>query len=231
MPIRINLMAEAQAAEEARRRNPVKLGIWIAAFCVILVGLWILKMQMDIYFANVRLAGLNAQWDGKDGIKAQYDRVISNQARMADVEKKMAALDHLSTNRFLWGSVLNALQQTVVDHVAVTRIAGDQTYLTQEDSLIGSGANKKTIPGGVIEKIKLTIEGRDFDPAHASYSKYKDKLCNFDFFVKHLGRNDGFTLQGTLGPLSLDPQNPATQFQNFTLAAHFPDSPPRRTDQ
>ena len=60
------------------------------------------------------------------------------------------------------------------------------TYLTQEDSYLGSGANKTTIHGGVIEKIKLTIDGRDYDPANASYSKYKDTLCSFDFFVKHL---------------------------------------------
>ena len=39
-------MAESQAAEEARRRNPVKLGIWIAAFCVIVVGICSLNMQL-----------------------------------------------------------------------------------------------------------------------------------------------------------------------------------------
>jgi hypothetical protein len=223
-------MAESQAAEEARRRNPVKLGVWIAAFFVILVGLWILKMQMDVYFANANLSRLNSQWDGKQGIKAQYDLVVSNKARMAEVEQKLAALDHLSTNRFLWGSVLNALQQTVVDHVVVTHIIGDQTYVTQDSSVLGSGASKKIVPGGVIEKIKLTIDGRDYDPANAGYSKYKDTLCNFDFFVKHLGRNDGFTLEGTLGQLSVDPQDPTKQFRNFTLSTHFPDSPPRRAE-
>jgi len=222
-------MAESQAAEEARRRNPVKLGIWIAAFCVIVVGIWCLKMQMDIYIANLRLASLNGQWDGKEGIKAQYDSVISNQLRMNQVKQRLDALDQLSTNRFLWGSVLNALQLTVVDNVAVTQIIGEQTYATQDPTFIGAGSSKVMLPGGVIEKIKLTIEGRDFDPANAGYSKYKDALCNFPFFVQHLGRNDGFVLEDTLGPLTLDPQDPTKQFKKFTLATHFPDT--TRTDQ
>jgi hypothetical protein len=226
MPIRINLMAEAQAAEEARRRDPVKLGIWIAAFFVIVVGLWILKKQMDIYFANSTLANRTDQWNHK---KPQFDQVTNFQARIAEVNQKLAALDRLSTNRFLWGSVLNALQLTVVDHVSVTQIVGEQTYATQDPTFIGAGSSKVTLPGGVIEKIKLTIEGRDFDPANAGYSKYKDALCNFPFFVQHLGRNDGFVLEDTLGPLTLDPQDPSRQFKKFTLATHFPDT--TRTDQ
>ena len=61
-------MAEAQALEEARRRNPVKLGIWIAGFCVALVGLWIAKVQLDIYFAKNELGTLNAQWKAQEEI-------------------------------------------------------------------------------------------------------------------------------------------------------------------
>ena len=45
MPIRINLLAEAQAAEELRRKNPVKRGIWIGGFLVLVVILWIAKLQ------------------------------------------------------------------------------------------------------------------------------------------------------------------------------------------
>ena len=50
MPIRINLLAEAQAAAELRRKNPVKRGIWIGSFLVCVVLLWIAKLQLDISF-------------------------------------------------------------------------------------------------------------------------------------------------------------------------------------
>ena len=35
MPIRLNLLAEAQAAEEARRRDPVKRAVWMAALIIV----------------------------------------------------------------------------------------------------------------------------------------------------------------------------------------------------
>ena len=40
MPIRINLLAEQQAAEELRRRDPVKRAIWVAGFFVVVVVVW-----------------------------------------------------------------------------------------------------------------------------------------------------------------------------------------------
>ncbi len=34
MPIRLNLLAEAQAAEEMRRRDPVKRALWLAGLII-----------------------------------------------------------------------------------------------------------------------------------------------------------------------------------------------------
>src|SRR5208283_3942428 len=124
MPIRVNLMAEAQALEEARRHNPVKLGIWIAGFFVALVALWSIKVQLDIYFAKNSLATLDTMWKANE---ASYNNVTNEQVLIATTTAKIAALDHLQTNRFLWGPVLNALQYTVVDQVQVTHIWGLQT--------------------------------------------------------------------------------------------------------
>ncbi len=49
MPIKINLLAEAQHAEDLRRRDPVKRGIWISGFLVFLVLLYIAKLQLDVW--------------------------------------------------------------------------------------------------------------------------------------------------------------------------------------
>jgi len=48
MPIRINLLAEAQAAEEMRRKDPVKRAIWIGGFVVFLTLLAALTLQLKI---------------------------------------------------------------------------------------------------------------------------------------------------------------------------------------
>jgi len=226
MPIRINLMAEAQALEEARRRNPVKLGIWIAGFCVALVGLWIAKVKMDIYFAKNDLAQLNAQWKADE---ANYNSVTSNEAQIAAIKGKLAALDHLQTNRFLWGSVLNALQQTVVDPVQVTRVWGLQIIEREAPKSVGSGATMKTIPGSAnFEKIKLSIAGKDYSPSAEGYKNYEDTLNHFDFFAKKMGGREGFTIEGAPSQKFQEAPGSSREFRTFTLTNQLPDI--RRND-
>ncbi len=220
MPIRINLMAEAQVAEEMRRQDPVKRAIWICSFLIILVLLWIAKVQMDIAFENSRLKDIDTQWTAK---KDKYAAVTNNQAKIGEITRRLTALEDLSTNRFLWGNVLNALQRTVVDQVQVTRIVGAQTVNQEDGQVVGSGANKKILPPTAVEKINLTIDAKDLNPSVNTYASYKNKLSNFEFFLKHLGRRDGFVMEGMLSPLTTDPMDSNSVFQSFTLVSHFPD--------
>ena len=55
MPIRINLLAEAQAAEDLRRRDPVKRSIYVAVCFVVMVLVWISSLQVKIMADNSRL--------------------------------------------------------------------------------------------------------------------------------------------------------------------------------
>jgi len=58
MPIHINLLAEAQAAEELRRRDPVKRGIFLGASLVVLMLVWSGMIQINSALANARLTGV-----------------------------------------------------------------------------------------------------------------------------------------------------------------------------
>ena len=49
MPIRLNLLAEAQALEESRRRDPVKRAVWAGVFLVLALA-----------WPRARLVGLGA---------------------------------------------------------------------------------------------------------------------------------------------------------------------------
>ena len=49
MPIRINLLAEQLAEEDARRRDPVKRTAWVAGVVVALMGIWSLYLQGRIW--------------------------------------------------------------------------------------------------------------------------------------------------------------------------------------
>jgi hypothetical protein len=220
MPIRINLLAESQAAEELRRKDPVKRSIWIAGFLVCLVLLWLLKLQCDIWFDKKDLARINDRWAE---IKANYGAVTNNVIKTAEINRKLAALDRLSTNRFLWAPVLNALQKSVVNNVQVTRFRGEQTYVVEAPHDLGSGESKKTIPGAIVEKTSLYIDAKDSDANQQNYAKFKESLCNSDFFVKNLGRRDGFVFEGTLSAPTADPSDPGRAFVTFALASHFPE--------
>jgi len=220
MPIRINLLAEAQATAELRRKDPVKRGIWVSSFLVSVVILWIVKLQMDVMFEQKNYNNIAASMRNQT---AKYSSVTNENARVGDVEGKLSKLDYLSTNRFLWAPVFNALQKSMIDNIQVTKITGSQTYTFENPHDIGSGPTLQHLGKATVEKDTLSVEAKDLKPGDQTYAKYKENLCSFDFFLKHLQRRDGFVLDGTLGPVTVDPVDPNKQFITFTLVAHFPD--------
>ena len=220
-------MAEAQALEEARLHNPVKLGIWIAGFFVAVMGLLIAKVEIDIIFAKNRLDTLNTTWNVNE---TNYNKATNQQVLISAIEAKIAALDHLQTNRFLWGPVLNALQYTVVTQVTVTRIWGVQTYEHEANKTIGAGASQKTIFGSAtFEKVRLSISGRDYSPSGEGYKNYEDALNHYDFFAKMMGGREGFTIEGAPGPKFADAPGSSREYRAFTLTNQFPEI--RRNDK
>jgi len=204
-----------------RRKNPVKRGIWVGSFLVCVVLLWIAKLQLDISWEKHACNNIETEWKNK---MTKYSAVTNEQVRTAEVERKLARLDYLSTNRFLWAPILNALQKTMVDNVQVTALKGTQAFVKEEGRDVGAGVKKSHIPGAMIEKVSLSIEAKDLKPGDQNYTKFKESLCTFDFFARRLQRRDGFVMDGILGPLTVDPVDPARQFVTFTLASHFPEA-------
>src|SRR5262245_51495123 len=98
MPIRLNLLAEAQAAEDLRRRDPVKRAMWIAALLVCLVLVWSSSLQLK---AIVLSRQVSSDENKMKAFTNDFQQVIANQKKMQDVTHKLAALQELATNRFL----------------------------------------------------------------------------------------------------------------------------------
>src|SRR5437762_162443 len=163
MPIRINLLAEAHEAEMLRRKDPVKRAIWIAVFIVSLVAIWSLTLQSKIIIASAKLNTLDVSWRS---IERSFGGVLSNQTELSRLERNLSALQQLKTNRFLWGSFLNTLQQTVVEDVAVSRLKADQTYMQTEGTPDRTNETRivRGKPAVAVERIAVTIEARDFTP-------------------------------------------------------------------
>ncbi len=126
MPIRINLLAEAKAAEELRRHDPVKRVIFCGAFLVALALVWSSSLLLEGMLAK------KAVTDRRTAIETRTNecqRVLADQQKIAEATQKLEKLKKFTSSRFLQGNLLNALQMVHVDGVRLTRLRLDQNYV------------------------------------------------------------------------------------------------------
>lgn len=221
MPIRINLLAEAQAAEEMRRKDPVKRVIYGAAAVVALVALWVGSLQMKVMSANGDLAALETEWNG---LSEGYTTAVRLQRENIDVTQKIDALNNLATNRFLWGNALNALQQTLdgVKGVKALRIATDQQYTVTEDSVPAPGSPEPPVPGTSTERISIVIEAIDAShPSGGQVAVFKNRIGSIPYFSKNLTQTNGIRLASLSAPQVDDVSG--RSFVRFSMKCLFPD--------
>jgi hypothetical protein len=201
MPIRINLLAEVQAAEEMRRKDPVKRAIWIGAFVLFVVLLCSITLQFKIMAVRSEVSSLKMSWKT---IEKQVQDINGHRNETRNIEQKLSALDQFTTNRMLWASALNALQYTPVDGVHLVRVRSEQTFLLNEGTR--SKTNEHGIvlhgkPATVTEKITLTLEGKDFSSGlNDQIPHYKQTLANFPFFQESLQKTNNVQLTSLSAP-------------------------------
>ncbi len=222
MPIRINLLAEAQALEELRRRDPVKRAIWVAGFLVALVLIWSISLQARIIRDNSRLKGLEAKSKSQEN---EYEQVINNQKKLVEVEHKTTALRQLATNRFLLANLLNALQTTTVDDVQLVRLKLAQEFLLTPEVKPKTN-DSRVIPGKpatATEKTTLVLEAKDFSPRPGEQvSKFKDALVGATYFQNTLGKTNEIKLT-SLSPPQVAPESGKLHVL-FSLEGRYPET-------
>lgn len=125
MPIRINLLAEEQAAEEMRRRDPIKRALYVGAAVLVLMLAWIAVTQMNVSAARSELSGHDARLKQLD---ESSKTVRANQLLSSEIDGKIRALEKYSSNRFFWGTFLDAVQKASVESVRLMEIRAEQKY-------------------------------------------------------------------------------------------------------
>lgn len=235
MPVRINLLSEAIAAEEERRNDPVKRSMWIGVFCVFLVLLWYSTLLFEQMVVSSRLDEKKTEWSRLEPSNKDL-REASNGIR--DAMTKITALDRLSTNRFLWAPVLNAIQYTMVeDRVQLVRLNGQQSYVVllppKEDPKKKTSApgektapapkkKKKANPASSTEKVLLTLDARDVGAqGEQNFNAFIDAIGQSPYFKANL-ETGGLRLAKLLPPTS-EGGNADKAFTLFTVECKFPD--------
>src|SRR5262249_22965872 len=130
MPICINLLAEQQAAEEARRKDSDKRAIWLGSALVGLMLLWIVSLSLRVASGTTELGRYEAKLQA---VEENSKEVLMNWATSGQLEARLANLQRYSTNRFFCASVLDALQQVVVDDIRVIHLQSAHSYSTNAE--------------------------------------------------------------------------------------------------
>jgi len=222
MPIRLNLLAEAQAAEEARRRDPVKQAALVAVLILVAILVWSSSLQLKAMLIHSELSHLENQINSHTN---EYRVVLDNKSKTDEINHKLEALRALSNDRFLQGSLLNALQKTTVEDVQLLRLRLDQTYACFEGTKSHTNDDGSFVhgkPATSTERVLLTLEGADSSANPGDQlNKYKDALAANPYFKEMLVKTNGIGLKNLAPPSVL----PATSKRSvtFTLECRYPE--------
>jgi hypothetical protein len=219
MPIRINLLAEAQALEELRRRDPIKRAIWSGAALVFIIVAWSASLQVKAMMIKGELNKVDEQIAKQTN---EYQVVLGHQRKLAEANRKLVSLYQVSTNRLLYGTLLNALQQTTLDDVQLIRFRAEQSY-TLTDEVKAKTNEDRVIPGRpatVTERVLLTLDAKDngANPGD-QVNRYKQTLVECPYFKTILTKTNEVRL-ASLSPPQVTDSKP---FVLFTLECRYPE--------
>ena len=220
MPVRINLLAEALAEEDLRRRDPVKHAIYLGVLLVVLSLVWWSSTLLEFMIEKKGLAQIQGQIQSRTN---EVSQVKINLKKSAEAQARLDALDKLAVARFLQGSLLNALQQIYLPNVQLVRLHLDQSYV------FGKGVPSKTNSFGVVaglpppstERALLTLDTKDLSPSPGDQvNKYKGAVIQSEYFKARLDSTNGVRVSN-ISPLQSSPNG--KPYVLFTLECRFLD--------
>jgi hypothetical protein len=219
MPIRLNLLAESQDVEDMRRRDPVKRAFLIGVGIVSVMLVWSASLWVKSIAYKSEISSLVNVMQTH---ASQNKEVMNNLTQIQEIGQKLAALDKLSANRFLAGNLLNALQQTTIDDVQLSRLRLDDNLIYNEEIKAGT-AGRTPRAASVTEKIVLTLDARDSCAKPGDLiPKFQQKIAAAPYFDAMLNKSDPERVrlkEASYGALQMGVDNKL--FQPFALECSF----------
>jgi len=209
MPIQINLMTDALAEQDLRKKDPVKRAIVAGALVIALMLVWFSSILLEHMVANNGLAQVQSEIQSHTN---DYNTAILCLKNLHAAQNRLKSLDDLSSARFLQGNLMNALQQLYVSNVNLMRIEVSQHFTA-------NGADAKAT--SITESTSLTLDAKDASPNPGDQVNHcKDAIAQLDYFKSRLAAVDGVKLSNLSPPESAPGSSP---FVLFTISCRFTD--------
>jgi hypothetical protein len=222
MPIRINLLSEELAEEELRKRDPVKRAIFVGIFLVAVMLAWFSSTWLEYKLSekNYNLVVVETESHTND-----FSRVQADLKKISDAQKRLDTLQKVSSDRFLQGNFLNALQQVYVPGVQLTRVHIEQSFSYKDglpDKTNDLGVVSRGRPGMTTQAISFLLEAKDSSANPGDQvNNYKDALAKLPYFKTRLNPTNGITLASLSSPQLSASGKP---FVFFSLECRFTDT-------
>ncbi len=213
MPIKINLLAEEQAAEELRRKDPLKRAIVIAGIVVALVIVWAGFNTIRVGKSTARADAIRAEYEAVEGQEKELKEMRAWTGRL---EGNLMNLHRLATNRFLTASVLNELQFDVIEGIQLTQFEIRQNFLEYEGTPASKSGETKAIPARSVEQVMFRIYAQD---SADKFNEYMAKIA--ESFDGKLRKRDGVSLQNRSDPVLLPDKS--ASYRAIVIECRYPD--------
>jgi len=216
--VRMNLLAEHQEAAALRRRDPIRWASWAAALLILGLLCWGALLRLRVANADADLRRYERQ---VASLPKSSKEVMANSRRAGEIERTLASLDQIASNRFLWTSPLNALQFTIVDNIQLIRLKMQEEVVSQTGAKPATNANKG-ISGKLgisTGRITLTLQGKHFGEPPAA-ERFIETIGSFPYFKANLRHTEPIRLLN-ISPQRVDPTDSSKAFILFTIECRF----------
>ncbi len=156
MALHLNLYHEIQKQHRARKRDPLKLGMYgLGAVVLGFVGYYFLRVA-QVSEVTGKLAGIEAEWHG---LEPKQTAAATREAEITAQSKLSEALVGQIEGRYYWGPVLERIMQTVPAEVQLVRLEANRAADKAKNvSVVLNGISTGTEPRRTAEDLRTALE-------------------------------------------------------------------------
>ena len=138
MALHLNLLHEEILKQRQRKRDPLKIGMFVLAGCGAILFLYYAWNAYQLLHLKSKLSGIDAEWKK---LEPNVTQAQKRSAELTNLINTTRVLDDYIDNRYFWGPFLEKLSRCVPPNAQLTSLEG----LVQEEE--NGGGVTVTIEG------------------------------------------------------------------------------------